>query len=198
MQSTSTLKILLVGAAGVGKSSILLRFCDNRFADDSCPTVGIDFKVKYVTIGNVRVKLAIWDTAGQERYRTLTPAYYRGAHGIIFVYDATNEGSFQQLNEWLDEADKYATKVDYVKMLVCNKIDKDTANRPVSREKGLRFARSNQMLFLETSAKSSFGVQLAFEELVEKIIQTPSLCQLETLERRVYRDTMQKPCNSCM
>lgn len=175
----TTLKILLVGDTNVGKSSILLRFTDDTFDNEKCPTIGVDFKVKLISLNGVKVKLALWDTAGQERFRTLTPAYYRGAQGVILVYDVSNAQSFRQLDEWLQEVDRYATKPDIVKMVIGNKIDKESSDRVVSREEGLRFARRHRMLFLETSAKTAVGVQMAFEELVEKIIQTPSLWQAD-------------------
>ena len=170
----TTLKILIIGESSVGKSSLLLRFVDDKFDAEQPATIGVDFKVKTVEIDGNRVKLAIWDTAGQERFRTLTPSYYRGAQGVICVYDVSNRGSFDKLSHWLNELDTYATKTDIVKMLVGNKVDKQ-ADRTVVREEGLRFARRNHMLFIEASAKNRENVACAFEELVEKIIQTPKL-----------------------
>ena len=79
-------KILLVGDSGVGKSSLLARFISDSF-DEQGPTVGVDFKLKHVDVDGTRLKLTVWDTAGQERFRTLTSSYYRGAHGVVFVYD---------------------------------------------------------------------------------------------------------------
>lgn len=117
------------------------------------------------------------DTAGQERFRTLTPNYYRGAEGVILVYDVTSEVSFKHLEEWLQELDTYATKKDVVKMLVGNKIDEP--HREIERHHGLQFARRNSMLFIETSAKTRDGVKEAFEELVHKILQTPNLYSSE-------------------
>lgn len=83
-------KILLIGDAGVGKSSILLRFTDDSFEEQMSSTIGVDFRVKTVTVGGQKVKLTIWDTAGQERFRTLTSSYYRGCHGIILVFDVVS------------------------------------------------------------------------------------------------------------
>ncbi|XP_062584112.1 ras-related protein Rab-18A-like [Saccostrea cucullata] len=169
----TTLKILIIGESGVGKSSLLLRFTDDTFDPEQAATIGVDFKVKTLQVDGNKAKLAIWDTAGQERFRTLTPSYYRGAQGAILVYDVTNRASFQKLDVWLNELETFSTKHDLIKMLVGNKIDQE--NREVSKEDGLKFARKHHMLFIEASAKTREGVQCAFEELVEKIIQTPGL-----------------------
>ncbi|CAN6475937.1 unnamed protein product [Victoria cruziana] len=117
-------KLLLIGDSGVGKSSLLLSFTSDTFEDLS-PTIGVDFKVKMVTVGGKRLKLAIWDTAGQERFRTLTSSYYRGAQGVIMVYDVTRRETFKNLSEvWAKEIDLYSTNQDCIKMLVGNKVDK--------------------------------------------------------------------------
>ncbi|CAA2958331.1 ras-related RABC1 [Olea europaea subsp. europaea] len=165
-------KLLLIGDSGVGKSSLLLSFTSDTFEDLS-PT--IDFKVKHVAVGGKKLKLAIWDTAGQERFRTLTSSYYRGAQGIILVYDVTRRETFTNLSDiWAKEIDLYSTNQDCIKMLVGNKVDKDS-ERTVSKKEGMNFAREYGCLFIECSAKTRDNVEQCFEELVLKILETPSL-----------------------
>ncbi|PKA57470.1 Ras-related protein RABC1 [Apostasia shenzhenica] len=167
-------KLLLIGDSGVGKSSLLLSFTSNTF-DDLSPTIGVDFKIKMVTIGDKRLKLAIWDTAGQERFRTLTTSYYRGAQGIIMVYDVTRRDTFTNLSDiWAKEIELYSTNQDCIKMLVGNKVDKESG-RAVTKKEGIDFARQYGCLFSECSAKTRANVERCFEELVLKILETPSL-----------------------
>ncbi|XP_064951140.1 ras-related protein RABC1 isoform X1 [Musa acuminata AAA Group] len=160
-------KLLLIGDSGVGKSSLLLRFTSDSFEDLS-PTIGVDFKVKIVNIGGKRLKLAIWDTAGQERFRTLTSSYYRGAQGVIMVYDVTRRDTFTNLSDiWAKEIELYSTNQDCIKMLVGNKVDKE-GERAVTKKEGIDFAREYGCLFLECSAKTRVNVEQCFEELVLK------------------------------
>jgi len=182
----TTLKILIIGESGVGKSSLLLRFTDDTFDPEQPSTIGVDFKVKTLSVDGNRAKLAIWDTAGQERFRTLTPSYYRGAQGVILVFDVSNRNSFTKLETWLNELDTFSTKHDIIKMVVGNKID--MPNRDVTREEGLKFARKHHTLYIEASAKTREGVQCSFEELVEKIIQTPGLWETDGVRKGVALD----------
>mmetsp|Transcript_9165 Transcript_9165/g.17795 ORF Transcript_9165/g.17795 Transcript_9165/m.17795 type:complete len:198 (+) Transcript_9165:19-612(+) len=170
-------KVLLTGDSGVGKSSILLRFTDDSFASDQPATIGVDFKVKQIDVDGKKVKLTIWDTAGQERFRTLTSSYYRGAQGVILVYDVSRKETFDNAEQWLKEVDMYTNRDGVIKLLVGNKIDKQ--NREVTRAEGIEFARDRGMLFIECSAKSKTGIIQAFEELVQKILDSPQLTQSE-------------------
>lgn len=178
----TVLKLLIIGESNVGKSSILLRFTEDEFHENMQSTVGMDYKIKQITIDGNTVKLAIWDTAGQERFRTLTPSYYRDGQGAILMYDVTDRHTFVKLDTWLNELNTYCNKTEIVKMVVGNKID--LPNREVSTEEGLQFARRHQTLYIESSAKTADGVKCCFEELVQKIIQTPGLW--DTHSARMY------------
>ncbi|KZS95280.1 ras-domain-containing protein [Sistotremastrum niveocremeum HHB9708] len=168
-------KILLIGNSSVGKSSLLLRFSDEQWLpeDESSATIGVDFRVCKMDVKGKKVKLSIWDTAGQERFRTITSSYYRGAQGIILVYDVSNRDSFEALPRWFSELETYVS-ASVVKILVGNKLDKEFS-RQVSEEEGRNFAERMGMQFLEASAKTSVGVKEAFQEVVEKILETPEL-----------------------
>jgi len=106
----------------VGKSCVLLRFADDAFTDSFISTIGVDFRFRTIKIDKKSVKLQIWDTAGQERYKTITSAYYRGADGIVMVYDVTSESSFAHVKDWLNEVNRYAAE-DACKILIGNKSD---------------------------------------------------------------------------
>ncbi|KAJ8951893.1 hypothetical protein NQ318_019871 [Aromia moschata] len=191
----TTLKILIIGESGVGKSSLLLRFTEDNFDPEQTLTIGVDFKTKKLNIDGNTVKLAIWDTAGQERFRTLTPSYYRDAQGAILVFDVSSYATFSKLSTWLNELETYSTKSNIVKMIVGNKIDVD--NREVSREEAMKFARRYQTLYIEASAKTRDGVQTAFEELVHKIIQTPGLWESYASDNIHIGDREHLPRSSC-
>ncbi|KAI8912802.1 P-loop containing nucleoside triphosphate hydrolase protein [Gorgonomyces haynaldii] len=175
----STFKLLLIGDSGTGKSSLLLRFIDDTWLqpEQTQATIGVDFKVKAMQIDGKTYKLTIWDTAGQERFRTLTSSYYRGAQGVILVYDVSNRTSFEHLQIWFNELDTYATS-QIVKIIVGNKTDKESS-RQVSKQEGMDFAKQMGTLFIETSAKTTKGVQDAFEEVVKRIVETPRLWQVQ-------------------
>jgi Ras-related protein Rab-8A len=101
---------------------LLLRFCDNSFTPSFITTIGIDFKIRTMELDGQRVKLQIWDTAGQERFRTITTAYYRGAMGILLVYDVTDERSFLNVANWIRNVEQYASS-NVNKILLGNKCD---------------------------------------------------------------------------
>jgi Ras-related protein Rab-1A len=160
-------KLLLIGDSGVGKSCLLIRFADDTYTESYISTIGVDFKIRTIELEGKTVKLQIWDTAGQERFRTITSSYYRGAHGIIIVYDVTDQESFDNVKQWLHEIDRYATD-DVNKLLVGNKSDL-TSKKVVTYEAAKEFADSVGMEFLETSAKNATNVEKAFMAMATQI-----------------------------
>lgn len=116
-------KLVIIGNSSVGKSSLLLRFSDDQFNENYLTTIGVDFRFRTLTIDGKQIKLQIWDTAGQERFRTITSAYYKGADGIIIVYDVTNSNSFDDIEKfWISEVESYAEK-NVELLLIGNKKD---------------------------------------------------------------------------
>ncbi|XP_037943607.1 ras-related protein Rab-18 [Teleopsis dalmanni] len=167
MSDDTIIKLLILGESGVGKSSLVRQFIENKFEDNYDVTIGMEFKTKVMKINDVNYKLALWDTAGAERFRSLTPSFYRKAMGAVLVYDITNLDSFAKLDSWMIELENYSDNPNIPTIVVGNKLDK---NRVVSRNEGLKFARKNRSLFIETSAKCDQFVADVFQNIVEKII----------------------------
>jgi len=160
-------KLLLIGDSGVGKSCLLLRFADDTYTESYISTIGVDFKIRTIELEGKTIKLQIWDTAGQERFRTITSSYYRGAHGIIIVYDVTDEESFVNVKQWLSEIDRYASE-NVHRLLVGNKSDM-TTKKVVDYTRAKEFADQLGIAFLETSAKNATNVEQAFLTMAAEI-----------------------------
>ncbi|CAG7854070.1 GTP-binding protein ypt1 [Serendipita indica DSM 11827] len=160
-------KLLLIGDSGVGKSCLLLRFADDTYTESYISTIGVDFKIRTIELEGKTVKLQIWDTAGQERFRTITSSYYRGAHGIIVVYDVTDTDTFTNVKQWLQEIDRYASE-GVNKLLVGNKSDL-TSKKVVEYTVAKEFADQLGIPFLETSAKNATNVEQAFLTMAKQI-----------------------------
>ena len=179
-QTRTKLKLIVVGQSGVGKSSLLVRFVDDHFEEASTrPTIECDIKYKQIDVNGIRCTLRLWDTAGSERFRTFSTQHYRNAQGVIFCYDVTNKNSFDCLRSWMEEVENNCNRNNYVKMLVGNKIDKPYNDRVITTEMGRDFARRHNMMFIEASAATADGVRMAFEEVSQKIIETPGLWEAE-------------------
>merc|ERR1711963_182576 len=160
-------KLLLIGDSGVGKSCLLLRFADDTYTESYISTIGVDFKIRTIELDGKTIKLQIWDTAGQERFRTITSSYYRGAHGIIVVYDVTDQESFNNVKQWLQEIDRYARE-NVNKLLVGNKCDL-TNKKVVDYTSAKEYADQLGIPFLETSAKNATNVEQAFMTMAAEI-----------------------------
>lgn len=166
MSYDSLIKLLLIGNSGVGKSCLLLRFADDTFTTSFITTIGIDFKIRTIELDGKRIKLQIWDTAGQERFRTITTAYYRGAQGIVVVYDCTDEASFQSIRNWMRHIEDHAAD-NVNKILVGNKCDQ-VDKKVVDTERGEQLAQEYGVDFLETSAKSNHNVEETFYRIARQ------------------------------
>jgi Ras-related protein Rab-1A len=166
-------KLLLIGNSGVGKSCMLMRYAENSFTTNFFNTIGVDFKIKSIALDGKNVKLQIWDTAGQDRFRTITCSYYRGAQGIIVVYDITDRDSFEAVRQWMIEIDKYAQE-SVIKLLVGNKCDMND-KRKVTVEEGQELANQYGVLFFEASAKSCSNIDLLFQTMAKVIMEKYSV-----------------------
>lgn len=161
-------KLLMIGDSGVGKSSLMNRFSDNLFNETYINTIGVDFKIRTIELNGKVVKLQIWDTAGQERFRTIVSSYYRGAHGIMIVFDITDRDSFANVNMWIEEIKKYTTS--HVKnILIGNKTDFEN-ERQVNYADAKEYSDNNNMIYIETSAKTALNVEKSFFELTSLLI----------------------------
>lgn len=162
------LKIVLIGESGVGKTNLLSRFSRDQFNPNSKSTIGVEFATKTFKVEDKNVKVQIWDTAGQERYRAITSAYYRGAVGAMLLYDITSSLTFSSLERWLKEL-RENSDPNIIVMLVGNKSDL-TELRSISKEDGMNFAKGQNLLFIETSAKTSENVNKSFSTLIFHIV----------------------------
>jgi Ras-related protein Rab-1A len=162
-------KLVLIGDSGAGKSCLLLRFADDAFTESYITTIGVDFRFKTIPVENKTIKLQIWDTAGQERFRTITSAYYRGADGIIIVYDICDRDSFTNVDEWHNEVNRYVNE-STCKILIGNKADM-AHERQVTQEEAKKKAEDLGVAFIETSAKDATNVETAFQMMSAELIQ---------------------------
>jgi len=159
-------KLLIIGDSGVGKTCLLLRFCENNFMTTHLTTIGIDFKIKTIDVDGKKIKMQIWDTAGQERFKTITQTYYKGAMGIILTYACNDRESFNSIENWMKQIKQHANE-DVCKILVGNKSDLE--DRQVTSEEGKKLADTFGIKFFETSAKDDLGVNDTFHTIAKEI-----------------------------
>ena len=203
MSAKYIIKILTLGDTSVGKSSIVLRFSDDKFDDKIFSTIGIDFKTKYIKLDKFSVKVLIWDTAGQEKFQNIAKQYYKGANGVLLIYDISNRKSFERIDFWLKEL-KENNRIDELFLyLVGNKIDMED-KRVISFQEGEKYAKNNNINFFEVSAKSGKGVTELFNNLINGVMENilkknekeeiEDKVRLSTFLEKNYKNEKNKKC----
>ena len=188
MSDDCVYKVLLLGDSTVGKTCFLLRYCDKTFQEAHLSTIGLDYRLKNMTLASgKKIKLQIWDTAGQDRFRAITKNYYKGANGIIIIYDVTNPQTYENVKIWITQIREEANP-NVIIYLAGNKIDVDEEEKLVKTEDGQKIANEFNLPFFETSAKEGINDNEAFESLVEKIDEVYS--KLETPKKEVKKNML--------
>jgi small GTP-binding protein len=163
----ATFKFITIGESSVGKTCMIMRYTEDTFTDLFLTTVGVDFKVIDRELDGRRIRIQVWDTAGQEQFHTITKSYFRGAHGVILVFDVTSRVTLDRTHAWMDSIRETASdNIDII--LVGNKIDRD--GRVVSEEEGKALGREYGVPYFETSAKTGDNIHLAFDTLTRAVV----------------------------
>lgn len=179
-------KIIIIGDSGSGKSSFIYHFLNAEEKKNPQYTIGVEYSSKIIRIDNKKVKLQIWDTAGQERFKSITKAYYRGAHGVFVMYDMTNQDSFKNVDTWVNDAREFADQ-DISIMVLGNKCDLKN-KRKIYYDDGLVICQSKGVAFCECSSTEGQNVDLSFAELcrmIEQRVQSGSLPLENICPRRI-------------
>lgn len=163
------IRLLIVGDTSVGKTSLLIRYNDNKFLKNQKSTIGVDYKAKETNIDGEEVKVQIWDTAGQERFRSMTSAFYKKAQGMILTFDVTQRSSFESLPQWIGDIRRDGPE-GCVIVICANKADFDEERWEIKRSEFTAFAASQDMQIFETSASSGLNVEEAFTVLGRQIL----------------------------
>lgn len=203
-------KLVCIGDSGCGKSSLTIRLCEGRFSPQHDVTIGVEFGSRIVPVGpphsktlsstpaeglpepprntpQKHMKLSLWDTAGQETYKSVTRSYFRGASGALLVFDITRRATFAHVTDWLNDLRQIA-EPDIVVILVGNKADlalQEDNKREVTTAEAEEWARNNGVMqYVETSAKSGEGVELAFMRVAERIFDNINAGKYDLNDRR--------------
>ena len=163
------LKYVIIGDSGVGKSNILLRFINNTFSEEFRSTVGVEFAAKNIIINKNTYRVQIWDTAGQETFRSISRAYYKNSVCACVVYDISNYSTFESVQSWIEDCKSQSSKTILLILIGNKSVLNDI--RQVTYDEGAKFAKSNNMIFLETSAKTGDNINEIFDKSVRKIDQ---------------------------
>jgi len=161
-------KVLLLGNSYVGKTCILLRFSEDIFKENYDVTIGLNYRIKSMTVENNPIKMQIWDTSGEEKFKAIAKNFYRGAHGVLLVYDICQKNSFIDVKSWIEQIIENADNDDIVMILCGNKCDNEK-ERKISKEEGENLAKNYGIPFFECSAKNNININEMFETMAQKI-----------------------------
>ena len=188
-----TLKILIVGDSGVGKTNFILRFLNNEFNQNYMSTAGIDLKSGSIVIKNKKIRIQIWDTAGQEKYKAITKNLFLKVMGALIVYDITNENSFYNLQSWVSMVKEECGKHMQI-VIVGNKSDLDS-KRAISKEEALNYAKEQKVEYIETSSKTGENIIKAITLLSEQILENSE--SIDDVSFRLDSISLQKRKKCC-
>jgi len=166
-QRQYVLKICVVGEGAVGKTSLIIRYTEGHFRESYLMTIGTGFAVKELDLGDTLVRLQLWDLAGQPHFSSVRPVFYRGAAGLILVFDVTRRETFEKIPTWYEEVRQVTG--DLTGVLLANKVDM-LDQRRVTAEEGRALARQRGWAYFETSAKDRNGVADAFRQIATQAI----------------------------
>ena len=177
-------KIIFVGDAGVGKTTIISRVMDNPFNEVYEPSIGVDFMSKIIKYRGQNIKLQIWDTAGQEKYKGLIPSYVRNSSIVFLIYDISVKTSFDNIPKWIS----FIRSIENTTLVLCgNKID--LSNREVNKEEGEELAKKEGIAFFEVSAKTDENIKNMFYNVV---VELPTFAENNANKENLIQELMQE------
>ena len=192
------LKIMLIGDANVGKTSLLKKYCYNEFSKNYISSIGIDFQVKYININKKKVKAQLWDTTGQERYQVLAKNFFNSNDGFIIVYDITNRKSYNNINYWVEQINESAP--NHSKCVIFGNKNDLIERRQVELNEGKELGKKYNYKFFETSAKDGINLNEGFESLFKEImndIVSVKATQRQTISLRDKKHKKIQPNEPC-
>lgn len=190
-----TIKCIVVGDSGVGKSSVLLRYLENNFVPTHETTIGVEFGIKIIDLDSKKIKLQIWDTAGQENFKSITKSYYRDSCIVILVYDVTSIQSFNSIQWWYNDIISVIENNHHT-LLIGNKTDLNNL-RQVSFDTGMDYSINNNMIFIETSAKDAINIEQAFNVIITKAIRGIDLKLADAKKETIILNDKNKKKKNC-
>ncbi len=166
--TSKSYKVLLLGNSYVGKTCILLRFSEDKYNDDYEVTIGLNYKIKTLNINDNQIKMQIWDTSGEEKFKAIAKNFYRGAHGVLLIYDICEKNSFLDVKSWIEQIIENTDNDDVVMILCGNKCDMEK-ERQISKKEGENLANSYKIPFFECSAKDNINIDEIFNTMAQNI-----------------------------